>query len=145
MLSPETNAASENRLEAFRSSLLNLDVASDVLRRDPSGRTWLDAEFYSMCQEDPEWQAVLEEWVEEELELFGSVRERGDPLFTQRVLQATVPAEVAGVGLDPRWRSPVITIAYATAILVTLVVLIPLLRGWANGEGLFTALRHLTN
>ena len=84
MHSPDNNAASEDLLEVFRSSLLNLDVASDVLRRDPSGRTWLDAESYAMCQRDPDWKGILEEWVEEELELFGSVRERGDPLFEYR-------------------------------------------------------------
>lgn len=130
--------------EGFRSYLLELEVASDVLRRDPSGRTWLEPEMFSLTQAKPDFRAILEEFVEEELELFSSVREAGDPLFTRRVLEATAPAEVAGSGLDPRWRGPLMTAAYAAGLLLTLLVLVPLVRSWFRGEGLFTALRQMT-
>ncbi len=144
MVLSDTEAVAGTCLEGFRSYLLGLDVTSEILRNDPTGRTWLEPEFYALTQRDAACREVLEEFVEEELELFGSVRERGDPLFTKRVLEATAPTQVAGSGLDPRLRSPLITVAYAAGILLTLLVLIPLIRGWLRGDSLFEAALRLT-
>lgn len=111
----------------LRAALDELDVPSSELRRDPDGKTWLSAEMQALVAADPACQAELRRFVDREIELFGSVRQRPDALFTHRVLKAATPQEIAGAGLDPRVRGVILALAYALATIVAYLMLAPLL------------------
>jgi hypothetical protein len=112
------------RLRAF---LEQLDVPSSTLKRDPRGRTWLTPEIGALVQADAECRAELRRFVDREIELFDSVRQRNDPGFARDVLQATQSVEIAGSGLDPRIRSWILGSFYALATIIGYVTLAPLL------------------
>lgn len=112
------------RLRLF---LEEADIPSGVLRRDPDGKTWLPAELRALVAADPSCQAELRRFVDREIELFGSVRQKSDALFTDRVLKAAAPVQIAGAGLDARYRSLILAFAYALATGVAYLMLAPLL------------------
>lgn len=102
----------------LREFLEQLDVPSSTLKKDPWGATWLPTELRALVDGDAECREELRRFVDRELELFGSVRQRGDAMFTARVLKAAAPVEIAGSGLDPRVRSAILGLAYALATVV---------------------------
>lgn len=112
------------RLRCF---LEEADIPSGVLRRDPEGTTWLPAELRALVDADPTVHDELRRFVDREIELFGSVRQKSDALFTDRVLKAAAPVEIAGAGLDSRLRSWILAFAYAMATGVAYMMLAPLL------------------
>jgi hypothetical protein len=102
---------SEARLQRSRSCaafLEEADMPSGVLRRDPEGASWLPSELQALVAADPACRAELRRFVDREIELFGSVRQRSDALFTDRVLKAAAPgrspalASTAAIAADPR-------------------------------------------
>lgn len=111
----------------LRSFLEEADIPSSVLRRDPEGKAWLPAELRALVAADPTCHAELRRFVDREIELFGSVRQRSDALFTDRVLKAAAPVQIAGAGLDSRYRSLILAFAYALATGVAYFMLAPLL------------------
>ena len=111
----------------LRGFLEEADIPSSVLRRDPEGKTWLPAELRALISADPTCHAELRRFVDREIELFGSVRQKSDALFTDRVLRAAAPVEIAGAGLDSRLRSYILAFAYALATGVAYMMLAPLL------------------
>jgi len=111
----------------LRAFLDELDVPSSELRRDPEGATWLSPDLQALVAADPACRAELRRFVDREIELFGSVRQRPDALFTHRVLKAATPQEIAGAGLDPRVRGVILALAYALATIVAYLMLAPLL------------------
>lgn len=111
----------------LRAFLDELDVPSAELRRDPEGKSWLTPEMQALVAAEPLCQAELRRFVDREIELFGSVRQRPDALFTHRVLKAAAPEEIAGAGLDPRVRGVILALAYALATVVAYWMLAPLL------------------
>lgn len=111
----------------LREFLEQLDVPSSTLKRDPRGRTWLPPEIRALVEADAECRAELSRFVDRELELFDSVRQRNDPLFAKDVLNATHAVEIAGSGLDPRIRSWILGLFYALATIAGYVTLAPLL------------------
>ena len=117
-------APSVARLRGF---LEEADIPSGVLRRDPEGKSWLPAELRALVSADPTCHAELRRFVDREIELFGSVRQRSDALFTDRVLKAAAPVQIAGAGLDSRYRSLILAFAYALATGVAYYMLAPLL------------------
>jgi hypothetical protein len=110
----------------LRGFLEQLDVPSSTLKRDPRGRTWLPAELASLVEADAECREELRRFVDRELELFDSVRQRNDPMFAKDVLDATHAVEIAGSGLDPRIRSWILGLFYALATIAGYVTLAPL-------------------
>jgi hypothetical protein len=112
------------RLRCF---LEEADIPSGVLRRDPEGTTWLPAELRALVDADPTCHEELRRFVDREIELFGSVRQKSDALFTDRVLKAAAPVQIAGAGLDNRVRSWILAFAYALATGVAYLMLAPLL------------------
>lgn len=112
------------RLRCF---LEEADIPSGVLRRDPEGTTWLPAELRALVAADSTCRDELRRFVDREIELFGSVRQRSDALFTDRVLKAAAPVQIAGAGLDSRVRSWILAFAYALATGVAYLMLAPLL------------------
>jgi anti-sigma factor RsiW len=112
------------RLRAF---LDEVDVPSGDLRRDPEGKTWLSAEMQALVADDPACHAELRRFVDREIELFGSVRQKPDALFTAAVLKKTSPDQIVGAGLDPRLRGVILASAYALATAVAYFMLAPLL------------------
>ena len=106
----------------LRSFLEEADIPSGVLRRDPEGKTWLPAELRALVAADDTCR-----FVDREIELFGSVRQKSDALFTDRVLRAAAPVQIAGAGLDSRLRSYILAFAYALATGVAYLMLAPLL------------------
>lgn len=112
----------------LRAFLDEIDVPpSRELRRDPDGKTWLPAEILALVAADPLCQAELRRFVAREIELFDSVRQSPDALFTRRVLQAAEPQQIAGAGLDPRVRGLILAAFYALATIVAYFMLAPLL------------------
>ncbi|MDC0719507.1 hypothetical protein [Nannocystis bainbridge] len=111
------------RLRAF---LEMLDVPSSTLKRDPRGRTWLAPELRALVEADAECHTELVRFVDREIELFDSVRQRNDPLFAKDVLNATHAVEIAGSGLDPRIRSWILGLFYALATIAAYATLAPL-------------------
>jgi hypothetical protein len=111
----------------LRGFLEEADIPSGVLRRDREGQSWLPAELRALVAADPTCQAELRRFVDREIELFGSVRQRSDALFTDRVLKAAAPVQIAGAGLDSRYRSVILAFAYALATGVAYYMLAPLL------------------
>lgn len=116
--------ASVARLRGF---LEEADIPSSVLRRDPEGAGWLPAELRALVEAEPCCREELRRFVDREIELFGSVRQKGDALFTDRVLRAAAPVEIVGAGLDTRQRSYILAFAYALATGVAYLMLAPLL------------------
>jgi hypothetical protein len=116
--------ASVARLRCF---LEEADIPSSVLRRDPEGAGWLPAELRALVETQPCCREELRRFVDREIELFGSVRQKSDALFTDRVLRAAAPVEIAGAGLDTRRRSYILAFAYALATGVAYLMLAPLL------------------
>ncbi|PCC66558.1 hypothetical protein SAMN02745121_00713 [Nannocystis exedens] len=110
----------------LRSFLEELDVQSSTLKRDPRGQTWLPPEIRALVESDPECRAELGRFVDRELELFDSVRQRNDPMFAKDVLNATHSVEIAGSGLDPRIRSWILGLFYALATIAAYATLAPL-------------------
>lgn len=104
-------------------ALCELDVHAAEIRRDPAGGSWLPAALRAQVESDEGCREVLREWVEEELEFFDSVKIRGDALFTDRVVKATEPEEIAGAGLDPSRRGVVLAAAYALAAGLGILIL----------------------
>lgn len=117
--------------EALEEHLYSLELRPAQLRRDPYGDEWLGAEWRALVAERPEFVVVVRRFVEEELELYDSVRGQADAFFTARVIEATSPEEIAGVGLAPRYRSWVLACAYAMAFGVGAVIVAP----WLKGQG----------
>ena len=111
----------------LRGFLEEADIPSGVLRRDPTGTTWLPDELRALVDGDELCQEELRRFVDREIELFGSVRQKSDALFTDRVLKAAAPVEIAGAGLDSRLRSGILAFAYALATGVAYMMLAPLL------------------
>lgn len=106
----------QEREDAFLEYLYELEVSSDVLRRDPRGQSWLAPEWRRQVEADRRLQDALATYVHEELELFESVRVRADFVFTNAVVTATEPSEMFGAGLDPRFRTWIVAGAWALAI-----------------------------
>lgn len=111
----------------LRSFLEEADIPSGVLRRDPQGMSWLPAELRALVEAQAACRDELRRFVDREIELFGSVRQRSDALFTDRVLRAAAPVQIAGAGLDRRYRSYILAFAYALATGVAYLMLAPLL------------------
>ena len=112
------------RLRAF---LEQADIPSSVLRRDPEGATWLPPELRARVAADPRCHDAVRRFVDREIELFGSVRQPSDVLFTDRVLRASAPVQIAGAGLESRRRGLILAFAYALATGVAYLMLAPLL------------------
>ena len=123
------------RVARLREHLEQLDVPSSTLKRDPWGATWLPAELKALVDGDAECREELRRFVDRELELFGSVRQRNDAMFAARVVKATGTVEIAGAGLDPRIRSWILGLFYALATVVGYVTLAPALIGGAGQVG----------
>ncbi|HEY8380324.1 MAG TPA: hypothetical protein VIK91_27750, partial [Nannocystis sp.] len=111
-----------------------------TLRRDPRGRTWLPPELDALVEADAECRAELRRFVDRELELFDSVRQRGDAAFRREVLQATRSLEIAGSGLDPRIRSWILGLFYALATIAGYYAIAPLV-GLAGRSGVIAEAR----
>jgi len=123
--------------QSLEEHLFSLEVRPAQLRSDPDGRTWLGDEWAMAVRRDPELMLVVRRFVEEELELYDSVRGQADAFFTARVLEATSPEEIAGAGLAPRYRSWVLASAYALAFGSASLIAFPWLRsqGYASWSG----------
>ena len=128
------------RTEALEEHLYSLDLRPAQLRSDPLGETWLGDEWFEAVVQEPELRGVLRRFVEEELELYDSVRGQADAFFTARVIEAASPMEVAGAGLAPRYRSWVLASAYALALGTASMLAIPWLKG--HGYTSWSALLH---
>lgn len=126
-MTPELRSA-----EALEEHLYSLELRPAQLRRDPYGESWLGEEWAAIVRDDPRHAAVVRRFVEEELELYDSVRGQADAFFTARVIAATSPEEIAGAGLAPRYRSWILACGYAMALAVAAVVFVP----WLQGQGL---------
>jgi hypothetical protein len=120
--------AARARVAALNEVLYELEVSSTALRRDPRGRTWLDPVWRAEIERTPALRAALDEFIEEELELFDSVRVRADFVFTSEVVTATESDSMFGVGLDPRHRTWVIATAYSLALGVAYLLWMQLVR-----------------
>lgn len=111
----------------LRGFLEEADIPSGVLRRDPAGVTWLPAELRALVSANDHCREELRRFVDREIELFGSVRQKSDVLFTDRVLKAAAPVQIAGAGLASRQRGWILAFAYAMATAVAYLMLAPLL------------------
>lgn len=117
--------------EALEEHLYSLELRPAQLRRDPYGDEWLGQEWRALVATHPELIVIVRRFVEEELELYDSVRGQADAFFTARVIEATSPEEIAGAGLAPRYRSWVLACAYAMAFGVAVMIAAP----WLKGQG----------
>ncbi len=119
--------------EALREHLLDLDVSAAVLRRDPSGRTWLPADLRNLVEADGECKSILRQFIAVELELFDEADVGSDPFFTARVLQSLPPATEV---VRPWRRTAILAVfhglgvaaAYATAWVIAPAQLV----GWVD-------------
>ncbi|HFE45125.1 MAG TPA: hypothetical protein ENJ18_06465, partial [Nannocystis exedens] len=119
-------------VEVLEEYLLSLEPPRPAeLRSGPNGEGWLDDHWLRIVRRDPALLAVVRRFVEEELELYDSLRGQADAFFTARVIEATSPVEVAGLGLAPRYRSWIIASAYALALGVASMIIMP----WLKGQG----------
>ena len=89
--------------------LAELEVPVAVLRRDPSGRSWLGA-----SADDPAAAPAIARFVEGERALFDDADVGADPLFTARVL-AALPERPVGAELSARGRHAVLAGGYLAA------------------------------
>ena len=119
----------ERTTEALEEHLYSLDIRPAQLRSDPLGETWIGDEWFEAVCLEPQLLGVVRRFVEEELELYDSVRGQADAFFTARVIEAASPMEVAGAGLAPRYRSWVLASAYALALGTASLIAMPWLRG----------------
>lgn len=124
---PEKAGSLPGAVARLRNFLEEADIPSSVLRRDPEGTTWLPTELRALVDTQPACRDELRRFVDREIELFGSVRQRSDALFTDRVLRAAAPVQIAGASLDRRYRSYILAFAYALATGVAYLMLAPLL------------------
>ncbi len=104
-------------------ALCELDVQAADVREDPSGKTWLPEDLRQLVETNARCREVLAEWIDEELEFFDSVKLRPDALFTDRVVKATEPEQIAGAGLEPGRRGLVLAAAYALAAALAILIL----------------------
>ncbi len=104
-------------------ALCELDVLAADVRKDPSGKTWLPDDLRALVESNARCREVLAEWIDEELEFFDSVKLRPDALFTDRVVKATEPEQIAGAGLEPGRRGLVLAAAYALAAGLAILIL----------------------
>ncbi len=128
------------KIARLREHLEQLDVPSSTLKRDRWGETWLPAELRTLVEADAECREELRRFVDRELELFGSVRQRNDAMFAARVVKATETVEIAGAGLDPRVRSWILGLFYALATVVAYVTLAPWI-GLADRAGVVAGIQ----
>ncbi|MEZ4427622.1 MAG: hypothetical protein R3A51_08050 [Nannocystaceae bacterium] len=103
-------------------ALCELEIDSATLRRDPDGATWLPDHLRTLVDAAPGHQQILRDWVEDELDLFDSVKVRDDLTFTSRVVEAAGPEEIAGAGLAPERRGYVLAVAYAAAVALAILL-----------------------
>ncbi len=119
-------------VEVLEEYLLSLEPPRPAeLRAGPNGEGWLEDRWLRIVRRDPALLAVVRRFVEEELELYDSLRGQADAYFTARVIEATSPVEVAGLGLAPRYRSWIMASAYALALGTASMIAVP----WLKGQG----------
>jgi len=118
-------------VEALEEHLYSLELRLAELRAGPNGEGWLGDPWLRIVRREPALLAVVRRFVEEELELYDSLRGQADAFFTARVIEATSPVEVAGIGLAPRYRSWILASAYALALGVASMIAVP----WLKGQG----------
>lgn len=112
------------RLEVI---LVDLELSPAVLRRDPTGESWLPEAARALVREHPQCRAALDEFVQGELDLWSASSDQvalpgADPFFTARVVEA-LPGPRAGTRLSPRRRALLLGLFHALAALFALVVL----------------------
>jgi hypothetical protein len=90
-------------LDRLRAFLDELEVDATTLRRDPRGETWLPEPARSWCEQNPACAAELQQFVSDELELFGLSDIGADPFFTARVVDE-LPEPLRWTGLSPNRR-----------------------------------------
>ncbi len=117
-----------SELERLEALLVELELSPAVLRRDPSGETWLPEEARTLVQAHPACRRALEEFVADELQLWSAssdsvVLPPSDPFFTARVVEA-LPGPRSGTRLSPRRRVMVLGLFHVIAILCAYAVVI---------------------
>ncbi|NVB42226.1 hypothetical protein G6O69_30665 [Pseudenhygromyxa sp. WMMC2535] len=113
------SAASERFLEA----LVELELDPELLRGDPSGRSWLPEAMLAMVESDEDCAFELREFVDMELELL-ELHEPSDAFFTRAVMGQLPEIEA----VDDRRRNWILASAYALAIGVGYLLLGPALQ-----------------
>jgi hypothetical protein len=114
-------------VERLESILVELELSSAVLRRDPTGSTWLPAEARALVQAHPACRRALDEFVACELGLWRVSQDDPlalppvDPFFTARVVGA-LPDPQAGTRLSPQRRALVLGLFHVIAGLLTYAV-----------------------
>jgi len=119
----ETSGTAVDRLESM---LVELELSPDVLRRDPSGDTWLPEAARALVKANPACREALDEFVASELHLWTASSEQAmlppvDPFFTARVVGA-LPGPRSGTRLSPRRRALVLGLFHVAAGLLACVV-----------------------
>lgn len=119
----ETSGTAVDRLESM---LVELELSPDVLRRDPSGDTWLPEAARVLVKANPACREALDEFVAGELHLWTASSEQAmlppvDPFFTARVVGA-LPGPRSGTRLSPRRRALVLGLFHVIAGLLACVV-----------------------
>ena len=115
-------------VERLEEILADLEVAPTRLRRDPAGVGRLPAEGQALVQSDPRCEAMLREFVEDEVALLGAIEgpssgpPPNDPFFTARVVDA-LPRTWAPNRLSPRRRLVVLGLFHLVAVALAVVVL----------------------
>ena len=104
-----------SRLTLFQAALLDADVDPEVLRRDPSGETWLPVDLRALVRDDAECRALVQEFSRAELAMFDGADLGNDPLFTARVVRS-LPLPLEGAGLALRRRRWILAAAYGMAV-----------------------------
>lgn len=120
------SAAMGSEVERLESILVELELTPAVLRRDPSGDTWLPAEAKALVRAHPACQEAFDEFVVGELHLWSASNEQAmrppsDPFFTARVVEA-LPGPRAGTRLSPRRRALVLGLFHVLAIVCAYAV-----------------------
>lgn len=120
---------SDATLDRLEEILMELEVSPAQLRRDPTGREWLPAEGRALVDSDPRCEAMIREFVDDELELLGALdapvaaTPSADPFFTARVVDA-LPRSWVPNRLSPRRRLLVLGLFHLVAVMFALVVLV---------------------
>lgn len=117
--------APDNAAARLEIALLELDIPSETLRADPSGRSWLPPEVFAEVQGDADARRALREFVDFELEMFDDARKGSDALFTAQVMRALPEGERP----DGMRRQVILAAAHALAIGVAYLALWPLYDG----------------
>lgn len=115
----------DNAAARLEHALLELDVSSEVLRADPSGRSWLPAALWEEVQADADARRALREFIDFELEMFDDARKGSDALFTAQVMRSLPRGERP----DGMRRQVILAAAHALAIGVAYLALWPLYDG----------------